>query len=82
MNDLRGKGKRKHQDDEKEEEETELERILKKNEYYKRLKEDHEFKAKQLLIPEAKKKKSGGKSQVLGLWSGRPFLLSIIDLGF
>ena len=62
MNDLRGKGKRKHQDDENEAEETELERILKKNEYYKRLKEDHEFKAKQLPIPEVKKKKSGEKS--------------------
>ena len=61
MNDLRGKGKRKHQDDE-EEEETELERILKKNEYYKRLKEDKEFKAKQLSIPEAKKKTSREKS--------------------
>jgi ankyrin repeat protein len=63
MNDLRGKGKRKHQDDGNEEaEETELERILKKNEYYKRLKEDNEFKAKQLPIPETKKKKSGEKS--------------------
>merc|ERR1712210_173305 len=35
-------------DNEKETDETELERILKKNEYYKKLKEDRESKAKQL----------------------------------
>ena len=51
-------------DNEKEVDETELERILKKNEYYKKLKEDREFKAKQLPIPEAKKKKNGKKSQM------------------
>ena len=51
-------------DNEKEADETELERILKKNEYYKKLKEDREFKAKQLPIPEAKKKKNGKKSQM------------------
>lgn len=50
-------------DNEKKADETELERILKKNEYYKKLKEDREFKAKQLPIPEANKK-SGKKSQM------------------
>ena len=51
-------------DNEKEADETELERILKKNEYYKKLKEDREFKAKQLPITEANKKKSEKKSQM------------------
>merc|ERR1712210_193635 len=48
-------------DNENEADETELERILKKNDYYKKLKEDREFKAKQLPIPDQRfirKKKS------------------------
>merc|ERR1719464_1397726 len=39
-------------ENEKEADETELERILKKNDYYKKLKEDRESKAKQLPIPD------------------------------
>ena len=48
-------------DNEKEADETELERILKKNDYYKKLKEDRESKAKQLPVPDqrfVRKKKS------------------------
>ena len=37
---------------------------MKKNDYYKKLKEDREFKAKQLPITEANKKKSEKKSQM------------------
>ena len=52
-------------DYEKEADETELERILKKNEYYKKLKEDREFKAKQLPITDQRFiRKSEKKSQM------------------